>query len=66
MMLYMNNDDIAKQHYNNVREELERYKMAEHMRLLKRESAGLNGEAPIIAPKPSLFEQIIMLGRRML
>ncbi|MGG3283267.1 hypothetical protein [Paenibacillus solani] len=66
----INNEDIAKQHVRDLRQELERCRMATKLRSKRNErneAAHTTTTARTVGSKwKSLFETIMMMGRRML
>lgn len=65
--MYLNNEDIAKQHANLLREELERCRLAEQTRLLhKMPGQRASGAAQAKRLWKSLLETIAKMGRRIL
>lgn len=63
----INNEDIAKQHVRDLRQELERCRMATKLRSKRNEAVHAAAAARTVEGKwKSLLETIIMMGRRML
>ncbi|AYB46098.1 hypothetical protein [Paenibacillus lautus] len=63
----INNEDIAKQHVRDLRQELERCRMATKLRSKRNEAAHAAAAVRTVEGKwKSLLETIIMMGRRML
>ena len=63
----INNEDIAKQHVRDLRQELERCRMATKWRSKRNEAVYATAVARTVEGKwKSLLETIIMMGRRML
>ncbi|MCT1400334.1 hypothetical protein AK95_27920 [Paenibacillus sp. LC231] len=63
----INNEDIAKQHVRDLRQELERCRMAKQTRITSGVAAISKGSTRKSDGKwKSLLETIIMMGRRML
>ncbi|MGG1878354.1 hypothetical protein [Paenibacillus campinasensis] len=65
--MFRNNEDIAKQHANDLRQEMERCRLAEQMRLSRSEPAPPADET--VESKDvwkSLYETIAGMGRRIL
>lgn len=63
----INNEDIAKQHVRDLRQELERCRMATKLRLKRNAAVNAATTARTVDGKwKSLLNTIIMMGRRML
>lgn len=63
----INNEDIAKQHVRDLRQELERCRMATKLRSKRNAAAHAVKTARTVEGKwKALLETIIMMGRRML
>lgn len=63
----INNEDIAKQHVRDLRQELERCRMATKLRFKRNQAANTAATGHKVEGKwKSLLETIIMMGRRML
>ncbi|MGG6310855.1 hypothetical protein [Paenibacillus macerans] len=64
-MMYTNNLDIAKQHIEDLRKELERYRLVEQIRRRQKEAAkSKRTAAPVM--KPSVMDSILAKMRRLL
>jgi len=63
----INNEDIAKQHVHDLRQELERCRMATKLRSKRNEAVHTAATARAVGGKwKSLLDTIMMMGRRML
>ncbi|MBX4150528.1 hypothetical protein MKY82_06410 [Paenibacillus sp. FSL W7-1279] len=63
----INNEDIAKQHVRDLRQELERCRMATKLRSKRNEAAHAAAAVRTVEGKwKSLLKTIMMMGRRML
>jgi hypothetical protein len=63
----INNEDIAKQHVRDLRQELERCRMATKLRSKRNAAVNTATTARTVEGKwKSLLNTIIMMGRRML
>lgn len=63
----INNEDIAKQHVRDLRQEMERCRMATKLRSKRNQPADTAATAHTVEGKwKALLETIIMMGRRML
>lgn len=63
----INNEDIANQHVNDLRQELERCRLAQQTKATRNEAAGAAaGGAKTAGKWKALLDTIMMMGRRLL
>lgn len=63
----INNEDIANQHVNDLRQELERCRLVQQTKANRNEAAGaVAGGAKTAGKWKALLDTIMMMGRRLL
>ncbi|WP_438349338.1 hypothetical protein ACP8HI_01205 [Paenibacillus sp. FA6] len=66
-MLYLNNEEIVKQHLRDLQSSVEQHRVAQQVLAIQREISKLNRQSKnSVKAKQSIFNQFINLGKRML